>query len=118
MVAAFLINECKRQGKKPTIRRFIDKAISDFRQHSMKASELHWKDLVKSNLKQQCVALSQPLTDLNRKEKKEAEQRIVLEIVQTFDETTDRVAAWKDRTGKSKAAMYRRIAELKSDGRA
>ena len=82
----------------------------------MGASELHWHDLVRSSLEQQCVALSQPLTDLSRKEKREAEQRIALEIVQTY-EPADRVAAWKDRTGKSKAAMYRRIAELKSDGR-
>ena len=58
---------------------------------------------------------SQPLRDLSRKEKKEAEQRIALEIVQTFEETSDRVAEWKNRTGKSKAAMYRRIAELKVD---
>lgn len=115
-VAKFLINECKRRDIKPTVRMFVDKAIKDFKLHEMSGSELHWHDLITSNLEQQLVVLSQPTTDLSRAEKKEAEQRIALDICVTIDAPVERVAAWKVRTGKSQPAFYRRVADLKNKG--
>lgn len=115
-VSAFLINECRLLGMRPTVRLFIDKAIPDFQLYEMGCSELHWHDLIRSSLKQQLVALSQPITDLSRAEKKEAEQRIALDICVTIEAPTERVSAWKQRTGKSQPAFYRRVAELKKDG--
>lgn len=115
-VAKFLISECIRQSVKPTVRLFVDKAIKDFKLYEMKGSELHWQDLTTSNLQQQLVPLLHPITDLSRTELKEAEQRIITEIFITHDTPADRVAEWVARTGKSQAAFYRRVAELKKDG--
>lgn len=115
-VAKFLISECHRQNVKPTVRLFIDKAIKDFKLWQMKGSELHWQDLVTSNLQQQLVPLLHPTTDLSRTDLKEAEHRIIAEICKTHDTPADRLEEWVTRTGKSQAAFYRRVAELKKDG--
>lgn len=116
-VCTFLVTECNHRNIKPTVRMFVDKAIKDFKLHEMGGSELHWQDLIASNLEQQLVVLSQPTSDLSRAEKKEAEQRIALEICVTIDAPTERVAAWKERTGKSQQSLYRRMADLKKEGR-
>lgn len=116
-VAKFLINECKRRDIKPTVRMFVDKAIKDFKLFSMGGSELHWHDLIISNLEQQLVVLSQPTTDLSTAEKKEAEKRIALDIYVTIDAPTERVSAWKERTGKSQPSFYQRVDQLKKEGR-
>ncbi|WP_442508324.1 hypothetical protein SH528x_007293 [Novipirellula sp. SH528] len=116
-VATFLIKECNRRNTRPTVRMFVDKAIKDFELFTMGGSELHWHDLIISNLEQQLVVLSQPTTDLSTAEKKEAEKRIALDIYVTIDAPTERVSAWKERTGKSQPSFYRRVDQLKKEGR-
>jgi hypothetical protein len=116
MVCRFLINECMVRDIRPTVRLFVDKAINDFRLHQMGASETHWKDLIVSNLEQQLVELQHPTNDLTRAEKIEAERRIALDCHLQFESRAERVEQWKDRTGKSQPAFYRRIAELKKEG--
>ena len=116
-VCHFLINECKKRDIRPTVRLFVDKAIKDFQLHEMGASETHWKDLIVSNLEQQLIELQHPTNDLSRKEKSEAERRIALDIWLQFETRADRTEQWMIRTGKSEPAFYRRIAELKKEGR-
>lgn len=117
IVADFLIDQCRTQNIRPSVRLFVDKALKDFRLFSRGKCETHWRDLVVSNLKEQMVELKHKTTDLSRAEQTEAEKQIALDIVLTYAKAKDRVAEWKDRTGKSQPAFYRRLKELKREGR-
>ena len=116
-VCRFLINECRARDIRPTVRLFVDKAIKDFQLHEMGGSETHWKDLIVSNLEQQLIKLQHPTNDLSRAEQIEAERRIALDTFLTFEKPSERIEQWIDRTGKSKPSFYRRISELKREGR-
>ncbi|QDT91724.1 hypothetical protein [Gimesia algae] len=116
-VCRFLVNECKLRDIRPTVRLFVDKAIKDFQLYEMGGSETHWKDLIVSNLEQQLVELQHPTIDLSREEQVEAERRIALDIYLNFEEPSERINNWKERIGKSQAAFYRRVSELKKEGR-
>jgi hypothetical protein len=117
MVAAFLTAECKARGIRPSVRLFVDKALRDYKLWASENCETHWRDLVVSDLEQQLVELQHEVRDLTRAEQIEAEQRVALDVYLTFEPRVDRVQAWTARTGKSQAAFYRRIAELKKAGR-
>ena len=95
----------------------VDKAIKDYKLHEAGQCEADWRDLVVSNLEEQLVELQHATTDLSRAEQVQAERRIALEIHLTLESRAERVEQWQDRTGKSQAAFYRRIAELKNEGR-
>jgi hypothetical protein len=117
IVARFLLAECQRLGIRPSVRLFMDKAIPDFRLYTAGKTETHWRDLVRSNLEQQLVELQHPTTNLTRADQIESEQRIALEVHLKFKTVDQRVQAWKERTSKSQAALYRRLAELRDSGR-
>lgn len=117
MVAGFLIEQCKLFGMRPSVRLFVDKAVKDYELSSSGRSETHWRDLVVSNLKQQVVALQHPTTDLSRRERVEAERRVAEAVYLSHPTRPERAAAWSERTGKSEKAFYRRLTELKSEGR-
>lgn len=116
MVCNFLVNECKSRDIKPSVRLFVDKAMKDFELHEQNHTETHWKDLITSNLEQQLVELQHPTNDLSRAEQVEAERRIALNIYMTFESKDERIKHWKERTGKSQPAFYRRIKELREGG--
>lgn len=117
MVATFLIEQCKLRGVRPSVRLFVDKALKDFKLYDAGKSETHWRDLVVSNLEMQLVLLQYPTKDLSREEQAEAERRIALDIYLGFGTRAERVEHWKARTGKSQASFYRKLDELKKDGR-
>jgi DNA-binding transcriptional ArsR family regulator len=116
-VCRFLISECKRLGIRPSVRLFVDKAIPDFQLFAAGQTETHWRDLIRSNLQQQLVELEFPTNDLSRTEQIEAERRIALDVFLNFETLQERITAWKERTGKSQPAFYRRLKELKEAGR-
>jgi hypothetical protein len=116
MVATFLVTECRKREVRPTIRLFVDKAIKDYDLWKSGQTETHWKDLLVSNLEQQLVNLVHPTKDLSRAEQTEAERRIAKEILGSNDDSKSKVRAWQEQTGKSQAAFYRRVAELKKAG--
>jgi NAD-specific glutamate dehydrogenase len=60
--------------------------------------------------------LTHPTKDLSRDEEMEAERRIALDISLSFESRADRVSQWRERTGKSQAAFYRRLNEIKQVG--
>lgn len=115
-VCRFLVNECRVRDIRPSVRLFVDKALKDFQLHELGGTETHWKDLIVSNLEQQLVELQHPTVDLTRAEQIEAERRIAMDIYLMFESKADRIDKWNDRTGKSQAAFYRRISELKKEG--
>lgn len=115
-VCHFLVYECRAREIRPSVRLFVDKAIKDFELWEMGATETHWKDLVVSNLEQQLIELKHPTTDLSRAERVEADRRIALDIYVSFESRSDRIEQWKKRSGKSQAAFYRRISDLRKLG--
>ena len=117
MVATFLLDQCKLRSVRPSVRLFVDKAIKDFQLWASGKCEAHWRDLIISNLEQSLVDLQHDTRDLSRAEQIEAERRITLDIFLGFPSRAERVAEWETRTGKKQAAFYRRLAELKQDGR-
>lgn len=117
MVATHLLDECKARGVRPSVRLFVDKAVKDYKLFEAGQCETHWRDLIVSNLEQQLVELKHPTTDLSRAEQVEAERRIALDIYLSFGTRAERVEQWQARSGKSQAAFYRRITELKDSGR-
>lgn len=117
MVATYLIDQCKLEEIRPSVRLFVDKALKDYKLWEAGKCETHWRDLVASNLQEQLVKLQHPIKDLSREEQTEAERRIALDICLSFGTRAERVEQWQSRTGKSQAAFYRRAAELRKAGR-
>jgi len=113
-VATFVTDNLP-EGMRLTIRMFADKALSSFRQWQEGLTEAHWTDLVRADLKEQTVSLTHETRDLSRADKTAAERRVVLSICQNYENRTDRVAAWKEQTGKSQPAFYRRLKEARID---
>jgi len=113
MVAAYVLQECKRLEIRPSLRTYVDKALPDFRLWESQRSESHWKDLVLSSLQQSAVMPQLEQRDLGRAERTEAERRVARSVYLEYPSRQERVDAWKDRTGKSQAAFYRRIEELR-----
>jgi hypothetical protein len=116
VVADFVIGECKARGVRPSVRLFIDKALADFRLYRAGKTECDWRDLVINSIEQQMLELEHPTRGLDRAGQIEAERQIALQIVLEFKTQDERLAAWKKRTGKSQAALYRRMADLKRKG--
>jgi hypothetical protein len=122
-VAVFLLEECRRREIRPSVRLFVDKALPDFALWESERTETHWRDLVVSELEQQLVEIQHPQRDLRRAEQMEAERRIVLDLVLSYESREDRIEQWRRITesrfgvAKSQAAFYRRLAELKEAGK-
>lgn len=116
MVASFLASNLP-EGFRLSIRLFMDKALVDYRLWAGGNSEAHWRDLIMAGIKEQTISLNHKVRDLSRAEQVEAERRIVLAICHEHEDREARVAAWQERTGKSQAAFYRRLKELKEEGR-
>jgi hypothetical protein len=71
--------------------------------------------LVIATLEEQLVALTHTAPAHGSREQQKAEEcRIAQEILATFFTPKEQVVAWRDRTGKSERAFYRRCRELKS----
>ena len=115
-MARFLLEEIKKVGQRPSVRLFMDKALTDFAFWKTGQSESHWKDLVRSSVQQQIVAPIHQLRDVSRRDRLEAERRLALEIYCSLPTHEERVAAWGERTRKSHSSFNRRIGELKNQG--
>jgi hypothetical protein len=115
-VASFLLDACREFGVRPSIRLYMDKALTDFQLWNEGNSESHWNDLVRSSVQQSVVVQAQPLRDISRKEQIDSERRIVQAICEQFPCRKLRVEAWVNRTGKSQAAFYRRYRDLRTEG--
>jgi hypothetical protein len=122
-VAVFLLEECRRREIRPSVRLFVNKALSDFALWESRRTETHWRDLVVSELEQQLVEIQHPQRDLRRAEQMEAERRIVLDLVMSCESREERIEQWRRITAsrfgqaKSQAAFYRRLVEVKEAGK-
>jgi hypothetical protein len=115
-VAVFLLEQCRALGVRPSVRLFVDKALSDFRLWHAGNSESHWHDLIRSGVRQIVIPQQHGLRDMSRRDQVAAERNTVLNICAAYSKRGDRLAAWRAQTGKSQSAFYRRFHELQCEG--
>lgn len=109
-VIDFVIKESKRARVKLHLR-MIEQAYTAYAMDDAESSFLTWKDTVSSNI---CEydSIVDPLKSAGRRAAtKEAELKLLTGLQETTPE--ERLAIWKDKTGKSPASMYRRLEELR-----
>jgi hypothetical protein len=83
-------------------------ACQDRLQWANGASETHWRDLLDSRIKERVLPPTRNYQ--TRSEQKEEEIALVHRIAHL--PRRERLAAWKEETGKSEPALYRRMKEL------
>lgn len=115
-VADFLVAEATRLGCRLDLRLLVEKAIPDYLQFRAAETETHWKDLVTSTLQEHLVEPNHPPVAGGgiRRSQKEADQQIASEIRSEYATKQEQVRAWKEQTGKSERAYYRRLGEMSS----
>ena len=115
-VATFVIDTCRREGVRPSVRLFIDKALHDYRLWRARNSESHWHDLVRSGVRQMVVPQEVALRDMTLQDQLAAERQVVLNICEAYSKGDDQQKAWEVQTGKAKSSFYRRKKELQREG--
>lgn len=113
-VADFLIAESHRHKVRLDIRNLVDKAFSDYLQWRNKMTETHWKDLITSTLEEQLVELKHTPKLISRDATKRDEQITARSISNEYPDRETRLKKWKELTGKSERAFYRRLQEIDS----
>jgi hypothetical protein len=115
-VAEFLAADCRKQGTRLTIRLFIEKALPDYRLWKAEGTENHWMDLVRASVSEEFVPQSHAVRDISRRDRTDADRRIVLAICNEFATAEERLNAWVERTNRSKTGFYRHYKTLKDSG--
>jgi hypothetical protein len=111
-LAEFVIEQAKASECRLDLRSYF-RSLEDLRLWRSGQAERHWKDLVLSGMWR--GAASMPAA-ASRQGTKAAEQLIAAEIADRYpspDQRHERAAEWATRTGKSEAALYRRLSEIK-----
>ena len=112
-IADFLIAQPRELRVRLDLRLLVDKAFPDYLQWKNGKSETHWKDLVRTTLEEQLVPLEYTTqAHRTRRERKEEEHAIVRAIIDQHPTREEQVRAWREQTGKSQRAFYRRLAEM------
>lgn len=111
--------ESRRLKVAVDLRVLFDKGLPDFLAWKQRKTEAHWKDLVTTTLQEEVHALAHtPPGGLNRvgvrQATKEEEWEIVRAILKEYENRSDRIWAWKQRTKKSEKAFDRRWGEVKA----
>jgi hypothetical protein len=107
-VAEAIIERTARLEKRLDMRLLVNTFL-DRLQWANGASETHWHDLLESRMKER--ALPGQLRE-SRSERKHREQTLARRLAALPRQ--ERLSVWKAETGKSQAALYRRLDELKS----
>jgi len=111
-IARFVIGEMLRTQCRFDLRLFVNKALPDYQQWKDDETESHWRDLVTASIEQHLVAVRQEDERPSRDDRKQAEHAILREILKDHARREERVRAWKEQTGKTERAFYRRLAEM------
>jgi hypothetical protein len=106
-VAEEVIRRFQQLGRSPDIRLMIN-TFKDRLQWANGCSTTHWHDLLDSRLRERVAPSSG--RHLSRAARKEQEQDIARRIMSLPPQ--ERLQAWKNETGKSQPALYRRLNEV------
>lgn len=112
-VCEFLIEQAASLRRSLDIRLLIN-GFCDRLQWEESDAACHWKDLVAARVWEMPTPLQNSARQ-TREGMKQAERKIVAEIIATTDDRQERLRLWEERTDKkSRAAFDRRLHELKS----
>lgn len=110
-----IIDECRGLNRALDLRLLIN-GFADFLLWQDCASGCHWRDLVSARIKERPTRLEhEPKHAGNRAAQRESELQTAAEIADLPRE--ERRDVWASRTGKSEQTLYRRLEEVKSQGR-
>jgi hypothetical protein len=106
-VAFEIISRSQRLRRNLDLRLLVN-TFQDRLQWENGSAETHWVDLLESRMSERTVTLSRRPETRNAKKAREVE---VVRSLQALA-PVDRLSAWTKETGKSQAAMYRRLSDL------
>jgi hypothetical protein len=117
-VAEHVIGQCQGLDR-PLELRLLVNSYEDYLQWSEGEAGLHWRDLVATRLRQRPAGIRSPVDVAaagNLRAAAASRQRADLDVAREITEATqdpeERLRLWAERTGKSRATLYRRLAEL------
>jgi len=108
-VADYIISESRRLNR-PLNLRHLQNGLADYLQWSDLDAGCDWRDLISSRLRERPAITTETVSVGIRAQKKQEELDLVRAILCLPPE--QRLEQWRQQTGKSKSAMYRRLAEL------
>jgi hypothetical protein len=94
--------------------RLLTNSFQDYLLWEEGESACHWRDLVASRLRERPTAFREEVAVGSREGRKQQELQIVREIMALTEDRQERLRLWQERTGKSQAALYRRLGELEA----
>lgn len=115
-VADFLVGLCRELGVRLTIRMFVEKCLPAFSLWKNAGTECHWEDLVRATVAEELVPQRHAVRDVSRRDRMDADRRVVLSICREFSEPLQRLQAWSERNGGSKTTFYNHFKKLKDSG--
>jgi len=110
-VCEFVITQAAALRRSLDMRMLIN-ALADRVQWEEADAACHWQDLVAASLRESPAALRKGEEFLTRAARKQWERQVIAEILAKTSDAQERRRLWAERTGKSPAAWYRRLAEL------
>ena len=109
-VCDFLVSQARGLHRPMDIRTLYN-AFKDYLQWRECQSGCHWRDLVATRLKERPIGMEKVKTSEQVAQQKEEELEIAREVA-NMPNRQEGYRIWKERTGKSKATLYRRLEEL------
>jgi hypothetical protein len=117
-VAEHVIGQCQGLDRSLDLRLLVN-SFEGFLQWSEGESGLHWQDLVATRVRQRPAGIRSPVqvadgggTRAAIAARQQADLDIAREIATATADPEERLRLWAERTGKSRATLYRRLAEL------
>jgi hypothetical protein len=108
-VAQHVLAECQRLDYRPEVRLYVDKALRDYELWQDGETETHWRDLVTVAIQERATDLRHELRPVGRAAQMTAETAIAQEIDRSHETRAAKLTGWKEQTGKSERAYYRRL---------
>lgn len=110
-VCEFVLAEC-RGIDRPLDMRLLVNAIGDYLQDTVFHAGCSWRDLVAARIRERPTHFRDEVVIGGRKERLQRELSDLAAICEEAKTREDRLKMWRERTGKSQASFYRRLAEL------
>jgi hypothetical protein len=117
-VAEHIIAQCQGLDRSLDLRLLVN-SYEDYLQWSEGESGLHWRDLVATRVRQRPAGIMSAVevtaTGKTRGAiiaRQQADLETARQIAQATKDPEERLRLWEEKTGKSRATLYRRLAEL------
>jgi hypothetical protein len=110
-VCEFVLAECRGVDRPLDVRLLVN-AIGDYLQDTVFHSGCSWRDLIAARIRERPTHFRDEVVIGGREERLQRELNEAESICKEAKTREDRLRLWRERTGKSQASFYRRLAEL------